>query len=295
MINNVDDYLTELKTALQGCDQATVQDALADAEDHLRTALSGSKADQPEAQESAVLSGIIQEYGSPEEVASAYREIERRLPPVLAPAAQAQARPFWARFLGVVADPRAWGALFYMLISLLTGILYFTWAVTGLSLSLGLIVLIIGVPFFLLFMLSVRGITLVEGRMVEALLGVRMPRRSNFVDQNKGILARFKELVLSPQVWMTLVYMLLMLPLGIIYFSVFVTLLSLGASLIAAPIVQLFIHTPLITIGETQYYLSLWGLPLWVIAGGLILLLSMHFARFIGRLHGAFAKFMLVG
>ena len=175
MSSSVDEYLTQLKTALQGCDQATVQDALADAEDHLRTALAKARDTQPGVAEADALPTIIEEYGSPEEVASAYREIERRIPPTLAPATHPQNRGFWASFFGVVAEPRRRGALLYMIISLVTGILYFTWAVTGLSLSIGLIVLIISIPFILLFLLSVRGIALVEGRIVEALLGVRMP------------------------------------------------------------------------------------------------------------------------
>jgi uncharacterized membrane protein len=295
MFNSVDDYLIKLKTGLQGCDQATIQDALADAEDHLRTALSKVNETQPGAEGAGSLAAIIDDYGSPEEVASAYREIERRLPPTLAPNPQSPTHSFWLRFFGVVAEPRAWGALLYMIISLLTGILYFTWAITGLSLSLGLIVLIIGLPFILLFLLSVRGISLVEGRIVEALLGVRMPRRSIFIDKTKGFWARLKELVFSWSVWKTLLYMLLMLPLGVIYFTIFVTLISLGLGLIALPFVQLFIHIPLITINAVRYFVPFWGLPLWAVAGALILLISMHFAKWLGYLQGNFAKLMLMG
>jgi hypothetical protein len=295
MFNSVDEYLQKLKDALQGCDQATVQDALADAEDHLRTALVRLKETQPDSKEADPLAAIIEDYGSPEEVASAYREIERRLPPALAPAAQSPGRSSWGGFFGVVADPRAWGALLYMFISLLTGVLYFTWAVTGLSLSVGLIVLIIGLPFLFLFLLSVRGIALVEGRIVEALLGVRMPRRSIFVDKTKGFWARFKELVSSWLVWKTLFYMLLMLPLGVIYFSIFVTLISLGLSMVALPVVQLFIHFPLITINSNSYYIPSWQFPLWAAGGAFILLVSMHFAKLLGRVHGWFAKMMLMG
>ena len=75
---------------------------------------------------------------------------------------------FFSRFFGVFADFRVWGAFLYLLFSLATGILYFTWVVTGISLSAGLLVLIIGLPFTCLFILSVRGIGLVEGRIVEA-------------------------------------------------------------------------------------------------------------------------------
>ncbi len=295
MFNSVDEYLQKLKDALQGCDQATVQDALADAEDHLRTALARGKDSQPGSNQADTLAAIIDDYGSPEEVASAYREIERRLPPALAPAAQTSGRSFWGSFFGVVADPRAWGALLYMIISLLTGILYFTWAVTGVSLSLGLIILIIGLPFILVFLLTVRGIALVEGRIVEALLGVRMPRRSIFVDKNKGFWGRLKELVSSWLVWKTIIYMLLMLPLGVIYFSLFVTLISLGLSMVALPIVQTVTHYPLITIYSVRYYIPFWQFPLWAMGGVLILLISMHFAKLLGRVQGAFAKLMLMG
>ena len=64
-----------------------------------------------------------------------------------------------------------------MLLALVTGIFYFTMTVTGLSMSAGLLVLIIGIPFFLLFVGFTRVLALAEGRLVEGLLGQRMPRR----------------------------------------------------------------------------------------------------------------------
>ena len=54
---------------------------------------------------------------------------------------------------------------------------YFTWAVVGASLSVSLLILIIGVPLLVLFLGSIRALAFIEGRMVEVLLGVRMPRR----------------------------------------------------------------------------------------------------------------------
>lgn len=295
MYPSVNDYLSQLRVVLKGCDTATLQDALADAEDHLRLAVGVAKEGQPGLSEEQALEKIVEEYGSPEEVGAAYREIERRLPPALAPAAAGPARPFWERFLGVVVDPRAWGALLYMLISLLTGILYFTWAVTGLSLSAGLVILIIGLPFTLLFLLSVRGIALVEGRIVEALLGVRMPRRAIFVDQTRGFWNRVKELVLSWLTWKTMIYLVLMLPLGIIYFSVFISLLTVSLALVAVPFLQIFIHVPLLMINGLGTTVPVWSSPLWVLGGGLLVVLTMHFARLVGRLQGSFAKWMLVG
>ena len=64
-----------------------------------------------------------------------------------------------------------------MLLTLATGIVYFTFVVTGLSLSAGFAILIIGIPFFLAFIGIARVIALGEGRLLEAITGERMPRR----------------------------------------------------------------------------------------------------------------------
>lgn len=66
-----------------------------------------------------------------------------------APAAPKR-KSVWGQFFGVIVDPRTYGALF-MLLSLATGIVYFTVVTTGLSLSLGLLILIIGIPMLVLF------------------------------------------------------------------------------------------------------------------------------------------------
>ena len=134
MIKSVEEYLDLLKTELKDTDAATSQDALADAEEHLRAALTNLREKQPELTEEEALDQVVEQYGSPDEIASAYKEVERLTRPVVreTPIEQGAIR----RFLGVYDDPKAWGALLYMLISLITGIVYFTWVVTGLSLSL---------------------------------------------------------------------------------------------------------------------------------------------------------------
>ena len=297
-------YLDDLKTALQGADKATVQDALADAEEHLRTALESEKGDQADLAENEVLQGVIQTYGEAEEIAQAYLSWERDLPPALAatPAARRMADSAsstanaYPGFFGVFADPRAWGGLVFMLISLVTGILYFTWAVTGLSLSLGLMILIIGIPFTILFLLSVRGLSFLEGRLVEALLGERMPRRASFTDNSLGWMERLKQLLTGKSTWLGLLYMILMLPLGIIYFTVMVTLIALAGAFIAAPIAAIVFNVPFeaISYGEVIWHLPDYLTPLIAVLGVLLATVTMHIARWIGKVHGLFAKALLV-
>jgi len=296
MIESVEAYLEKLNNELTGCDPAITQDALADAEEHLRNALEQVPGPEKEVSEVETLIPIIEKYGSPEEIASAYREIETLTQPALAEMKPSVDKPFIYRFFSIISDPGAWGALLYLLLSMITGIVYFTWAIMGLSLSLSLLVLIIGLPFTVLFLLSVRSIAFVEGRIVEALLGVRMPRRPFFTNRQAGWWEQVKSLFLETRTWTALVYMVVQLPLGIIYFTVFISLIALSVGFMVNPLFVRFLNAPLITFGGQEYYLSHPALMPIVVVGGLILLLAtMHLAKFVGRLHGMFAKNLLVG
>jgi len=292
MIKSIDAYLDLLKAELAGSDRATIQDALADAEEHLRSALDSAL--EAGASKEEALPPIIEEYGSPGEIATAYKEIESLIRPALAQPEHVNGRSYIARFFGVLADPRAWGALLYMIFSLITGILYFTWAVTGLSLALGLMILIIGVPFAVLFLLSVQGIGLVEGRIVEALLGVRMPRRSAFFSKELASWEQLKALVVGRRTWSSLVYMLIQLPLGILYFTVFITLIATALSFVLSPLLGPVFDQPVIDLGDEVYHISFWFTPVLSLGGMMLMTATMHLARYAGRAHGALAKVMLV-
>jgi uncharacterized membrane protein len=298
----INSYLADLKAALTGADKATVQDALADAEEHLRTALETEKAEKEDLVENEALGNIIQEYGEPAEIAEAYQTWETSLPAALAatPAARRTADrangKTYPGFFGVFSDPRAWGGLVFMLISLATGTLYFSWAVIGLSTSLGVMVLIIGIPVAILFLLSFRGIAFLEGRLVEALLGERMPRRASFTDSSLPWMERLKLLLTGKSTWLSWIYMILMLPLGIIYFTLAVTLVSLALAFIAAPVAAIFFDLPVMMIDSGEFY---WELPTYLtpllsILGIALATGTMHIARWTGKIHGRFAKALLV-
>src|SRR5207302_1270017 len=174
-VRTIEEYLQRLKQELAGSDPALIQDALYDAEEYLRQATAGAEGSTAQAPSGTgaaaagadALQLAIQRFGTPREVAEAYHETETQVAVALAQPAVRPATDPWQRIFGVFLDPRAYGSLLYMFLSLATGILYFTWAVTGLSLSVGLSVLIVGLPFFLFFLASIRLFALLEGRLVE--------------------------------------------------------------------------------------------------------------------------------
>ncbi len=285
----VDEYLRLLRAALEGAPPALIQDALGDAEDYLReeVALDAYKP------ESEVVARVTRAFGRPEEVAAEYRAVEQRFERRQHAGERTGRRGFFA----VALDPRAYGGLLYALVALPVGILYFVWVVVGLSLSAGLAILVIGVPFTLLFIASVRVIALLEGRIVELLLGKRMPRRLPSDETVKGLWPRIGAMLRDRRTWSTMFYMILQLPLGVAYFTITVTGLALSLSLVAGPFAEAILDRNLIQFGNTgldRFSSTPLGMGVMMTVGFVLFFLVLHLMRGLTILHARYAEATLV-
>lgn len=296
---HIDDYLHALQAALAGADPALIQDALYDAEEHLRA----EAAANPSMSEAELLEQIARTYGAPDEVASAYRGTEAKVNAAQPPISRTVQSPnLLSRYFSVYADPRAYVSLFFMILSLVTGIFYFTFAVIGLSLSLGLAILIIGLPVFLGFIGIARVISLAEGRLLEAVSGERMPRRPVHRGAPDGLFTRSLEMLKDLRTWSTLIYLLVMLPLGVIYFVTAVTGLALGASFVLVPVVSIAQRLGWWVRWENDELIAF--SPAWidtpagwvfdVVFGVVVLTTLLHVARIVVSVHARTAKTLLV-
>jgi uncharacterized membrane protein len=297
----IDAYLRELRECLRDEDPALIQDALYDAEEYLRAEVA-SHAGKSEAD---VLELIASTYGAPEEVADAYRDTEAKVRAALTPPRPRSAdKGALRRFFGVFGDVRAYPSLFFLLLALPTGVLYFVLAVAGLSISAGLAVLIVGVPFFLAFIGLTRVIALGEGRLIEATTGERMPRRPVHPGAGRTLWQRIGDMLRDVRTWTTLAYFVLRLPLGIAYFVVAVVGLAIGTALPAGAVWEfagrLGLHDAPggLHVGAGDGWivqLDSWpGLMVGLLVGILMLTLTLHAARGLGRMHAKLAKTMLV-
>ena len=301
--------MAELRKCLKGQPAALIQDALADASEYLRDAA----AENPNATEQETLGRIAEMYGSPHEVAQEYVKMEQAVQSPFPNVRDDDERDAGGGFFGVLIDPRAYGAYIYMLLSLGTGIFYFTWGITGLSLTLAFAILIIGIPFALLFLGSIRVIGWIEGRLVEALLGVRMPRRLDVEPGDGGtIWQRIKAMLADGRTWSSLIYMLLMLPLGVVYFVIAVVGGSISLACLTAPIGRQMMNRDIVnidirglsdelnlnwnidTVQLNQFLNSDAGMALLVVIGFFLTIIMLHVARAIGFLHGKLAEAFLV-
>lgn len=288
---SIQEYLDQLRAELAGADPALIQDALYDAEEYLRGELDTNRGRTEE----QVLAAIATSYGAPEEVAEAYRNTEIKVQQALRTPRPKKRDSLLGRFFAVYSDPRAYTTLLYMLLALVTGIFYFVWTVTGLAMSAGFLVLIIGLPFFLLFLGSIRLLSLVEGRIVEVLLGIRMPRRPVHPGGDKRPMMQRIEVFTDPRTWSTVLYNLLKLPLGVLYFMIVTLWGTASLSLILAPVETTFTHGLWFAFGDHQFISVPWIVsPLLSAIGVLMLTVLMHVARGIGWMHGHLAKNLLV-
>jgi uncharacterized membrane protein len=289
---SIDQYLKALSEALANEEPALRQDALSDAEEYLRAEV----AQHPDKSEADVLEVIASTYGHPEEVADAYRATEATVRKAMQGTPRPPATNFLGKLFGVYTDFRTYTSLFLLLLSLVTGIIYFVVAVAGLALSAGLLILIIGVPFFLLFVGFVRVLSLAEGRLIEGLVGTRMPRRAPFVDKELKLSERIMDMLTDRRTWTTLLYMLLSLPVGIFSFVFATVAIVVPLALFFAPVGVLFGlgHHMTIDGEDVRTYMGVAGLVLCAITGFVLLTLSLHVVRFLGKMHGSLAKALLV-
>ena len=287
---NIEEYISGLRAALAGADPALVQDAVYDAEEYLHSEMASCEGDPV-----ACFAGIVERYGTPEEVAAAYLDTEVTVARALKPPVITAPRSPLGRFFGVVIDPRSYAALVYLLLSLVTGTVYFTLVTALLPTSLGLAPIGIGLLLLLVFFAMVRAISLAEGRVVESLLGVRMTRRPRSAVREGDLGDRIKYWLTDVRTWTSILYMVLQFPLGIIYFTIVVTALVISASVVAYPIAQLFTDYPLVQWGSYGYILQPWATPLVMAVGLLGFVATLHLCKGIGWLHAAYAKALLVG
>jgi uncharacterized membrane protein len=298
---SIDEYLKQLRQAVQREDPALAQDALYDAEEYLRAEVAA----HPGKSEADVLELIASTYGAPEEVAAAYRDTEVKVKAALRNPAQRSRSTATqtARFFGVYLDPRTYTSLFYMLLALATGVVYFSFVVIGLSLSVGFGVLIIGIPFFLAFITVARVIALGEGRLLEAVTGERMPRRPVHPGPPAHWWDRIVGMLKDVRTWTTLAYLALMLPLGILYFTVALTSLIVVVAFLGAPLYWVAEQVGWVNAAQsnlsvgpdTPFWIAHQGLAAVVLfAMGIVIgTLLMHLVRATARAHARMAKFLL--
>jgi hypothetical protein len=94
--------------------------------------------------------------------------------------------------------------------------------------------------------------------------------------------------------WLSLLYMMLQQVLGMVYFTGVVFLFALSLAFITTPLRELGFNIPLAYINGVEYFTPVALFPLEVLVGILLWTSTMHLVKWVGGLHGRYAKALLV-
>jgi hypothetical protein len=169
--------------------------------------------------------------------------------------------------LGAWAERRTYRVGTYLLLGLPLGVLDVVLLVTGLSLGLGLLITLLGIPVLLATLLLARALAAFERRLAWSLLDAPMPRGNRPADEDEGGLwRRLRALVTGSRTWWEIGFLLLRFPLGVLDFVVAVGIATLALSGFAEPVaVAAGAHTELGSWTIDTFWESLVLLPVSIV------------------------------
>ncbi|WNC67345.1 sensor domain-containing protein [Thalassotalea nanhaiensis] len=281
-------YLQQLATLLKGQSKALVQDALFDAEDHIRSALTEKG--------NFAFDKIVDDWGTPQEVASQYIDMESTVQFALyGESSTAQKKSVLQWLLSAFSDVASYRSLIYISLAMPLSLFYAFWLVLGISSAIATVVLI-GFPVFLIFMRSVPYLALFEGRLIEFFLKERMPRRPSRLSMKKhqskvSVITLIKMQVVDLNILRTILYLFALLPLSVVYLTSALIPIIFSISLILSPIID-----PLLSMAYPQFSIDInwYWLPLSLPVGLSVLALSFHWIKWVTQKHANLAKHLLI-
>jgi hypothetical protein len=140
------------------------------------------------------------------------------------------------QFLLAPFHARSYTNLIYLLLSMPLGTFHFTFLATGLSLALGLMITVLGLPVLGLTLLGSWWLAALERRMAIGLLGAEVPPMGPTPFRGgQGFRRDLEDFLGNRVTWTGMLYLGLKFPLGIVSFVLVVTLISLSFSFLLVP------------------------------------------------------------
>jgi signal transduction histidine kinase len=140
-----------------------------------------------------------------------------------------------ARFIRPIFDSRTYSRILYLLLALPLGVIEFTVLVTAISFGFGTAVTLIGIPVLIGTVWAWRWLAELERSLIGRLVGVDIPSPYRPDPAGGRWWRRVAARLADPATWKDLAFLLLQLPLGIVSFTVAVTVLGLGLGFLFAP------------------------------------------------------------
>ncbi|WP_338071055.1 sensor histidine kinase [Actinomadura bangladeshensis] len=187
-----------------------------------------------------------------------------------------------------------WRSAVFLAASLAFGLGWFVVLAVGLTLSLGLLIIWVGVPLLALLMIAWRFGAMLERRLVRAGFGVRVPDPYRRMPAGRSPLTKLKAMVVDPATWKDLVYLAALFPVTLVEFVVSAAVWGATAMTLFFPVVVAASGGAEINFGFVSYWA---GNPLEAVAvmplGLVFLALAMYVTRAMAIGRTVFAALLL--
>jgi hypothetical protein len=187
------------------------------------------------------------------------------------------------RLLRPIIEARTYRRILYLLLALPLGVIEFSFLVTALSFGFGTAITLIGIPVLIGTVWAWRWLAELERRVIRRLLGNEIPSPYRPEPKDAGWWKRLGARLADPATWKDLAFLLLQLPLGIVSFTITVSVLSLGLGLLFAPAYYWALDSAdwIGALGVDTLPEAIAAVP----AGAIILLLGIPALSALGRLY----------
>ena len=148
-------------------------------------------------------------------------------------------RDYGVRMPTVLTEPfrlRTWRETAWALLALWIGVFWFCVLVTLLATGIGLAITIVGLPILALTLVVATWGARLERSLARGLLRVHVDEPPTEVDEGKESWRRVLQLLTSERRWRSVLYLLLLLPVGLLEFVVAVTMWAIALSFLSAPV-----------------------------------------------------------
>lgn len=166
-------------------------------------------------------------------------------------------------FLAAPFSGRTWRETLQAVLNLPVGVVWFSFAVGLLTAGLGTAVTFVGLPILAVTVACCRGFGAMERARASALLDLEVPAPARRRPDRPGLSALMGAALKDGGGWRAALYGVLMLPLGIVSFTVAVTMWTVAISMASYPLWQwvfpTYVHRPGIQLYENNnhtHYLS---------------------------------------
>ncbi|MFP8951622.1 sensor domain-containing protein [Natrialbaceae archaeon A-arb3/5] len=222
------------------------------------------------------------------------------------------------RFVAVPFERQTYLNLAYLLLAFPLGLAYFVFVTVGVSLGLGLAIIVVGIPILAITLGLALGLAGFERWLTTAMLPVDIESRTELAgERGRDQLA---SLLTDVKTWTVLVYLPAKFVVGTVAFTVSVTGLSTGVSMLMLPFYYdqpglyvglvsdrapeihqtLYLGWNYLLVGfEAAFTLGYWEITtlpqalVGTVAGAILLLLTFHTLNALARITGWFARMML--